>query len=139
MLTGLLVLFVTTVDSNQSEKAALVIFLSASSRLLPSVMKIQAGLMSIYASLGMSFGIGKFEKDLDFLGDLIKLQGTKVQTQGNVEISPFSVEYKGSGFKVVVPKIVLERNQITYFFGPSGNGKSSIIRALTVVTINYNF
>jgi ABC-type bacteriocin/lantibiotic exporter with double-glycine peptidase domain len=39
------------------------------------------------------------------------------------------LEYKNSGFKVVVPKVVLERNQITYFFGPSGNGKSTIVKA----------
>jgi ABC-type multidrug transport system fused ATPase/permease subunit len=129
VLTGLLVLFITTINSSQNERALLVIFLSASARLLPSVMKIQAGLMSIYASLGMSFGFGKFEKDLEFLGEPTQPVSPLFQIQGNVELSPFELEYKNSGFKVVVPKVVLERNQITYFFGPSGNGKSTIVKA----------
>jgi ABC-type multidrug transport system fused ATPase/permease subunit len=129
VLTGLLVLFLTTVNSSQSERAVLVIFLSASSRLLPSIMKIQAGLMSIYASLGMSFGLSAFEKDLEFLGESFEIDSPKNQSQGNVEIPPFVIKYKGSGFMLNVPKVVLERNQITYFFGPSGNGKSSIVKA----------
>lgn len=129
VLTGLLVLFLTTVNSSQSERAALVIFLSASSRLLPSIMKIQAGLMSIYASLGMSFGLSAFEKDLEFLGESIEPNIPKNQSVGNVEIPPFAIKYKSSGFMLTVPKVVLERNQITYFFGPSGNGKSSIVKA----------
>ena len=129
VLTGLLVLFLTTANSSQNERAALVIFLSASSRLLPSIMKIQAGLMSIYASLGMSFGLSAFEKDLEFLGESIEPNIPKNQSLGNVEIPPFVIKYKSSGFMVIVPKVVLERNQITYFFGPSGNGKSSIVKA----------
>ncbi len=129
VFTGLLVLFITTINSSQNERAVLVIFLSASSRLLPSVMKIQAGLMSIYASLGMSFGISKFEKDLEFLGESTQPASPIIKIPGNVELSPFEVTYKSSGFKVAVPKVVLERNQITYFFGPSGNGKSTIVKA----------
>ena len=68
VLMGLIVLFYSTLDSSQSQKNFLIIFLSASSRLLPSIMKIQAGLMSIYASLGMSFGLRNFDDDLKFDG-----------------------------------------------------------------------
>lgn len=130
VITGMLVLFLTTIDSSQSEKTALVIFLSASSRLLPSIMKIQAGLMSIYASLGMSFGIEKFEKDLDFQSESITPEDQRLDIRGNIEISSFELKYNSSGFKVEVPTLIIERNHINYFFGPSGNGKSSIIKAL---------
>lgn len=130
VITGMLVLFLTTIDSSQREKTAMVIFLSASSRLLPSIMKIQAGLMSIYASLGMSFGIEKFEKVLDFQNESITPEDHGFISPGNIEISPFEVKYKSSGFKVEVPSLIIERNHINYFFGPSGNGKSSIVKAL---------
>jgi ABC-type bacteriocin/lantibiotic exporter with double-glycine peptidase domain len=94
-------------------------------------MKIQAGLMSIYASLGMSFGFQKFDSDLNFqnIPSNIELKNSKHQDDF-IRIPAFSLGYMESQFTIDVPELVIEKNQLTFFFGPSGSGKSTIIKSI---------
>lgn len=131
VVTGILILVVSSWNTTASQKSFFIIFLSASSRLLPSIMKIQAGLMSIYASLGMSFGFQKFDSDLNFqnIPSNIELKDSKHQDDF-IRIPAFSLGYMESQFTIDVPELVIEKNQLTFFFGPSGSGKSTIIKSI---------
>jgi ABC-type bacteriocin/lantibiotic exporter with double-glycine peptidase domain len=131
VVTGILILVVSSWNTTASQKSFFIIFLSASSRLLPSIMKIQAGLMSIYASLGMSFGFQKFDSDLNFqnIPSNIELKNSKHQDD-LIRIPAFSLGYMESQFTIDVPELVIEKNQLTFFFGPSGSGKSTIIKSI---------
>ena len=131
VVMGLVILFLSALDASNDQKDFLVVFLAASSRLLPSIMKIQAGLMSIYASLGMSFGIKNFENELNFGETESTTASIPVfQRVSPIRIPPFLLTYPVSGFEIHVSPIVIERNRLTFFFGPSGSGKSSIVKAL---------
>jgi ATP-binding cassette, subfamily B, bacterial PglK len=131
VVTGILVLVVSSMDTTPNQKSFFIIFLSASSRLLPSIMKIQAGLMSIYASLGMSFGFQKFESELNFQDMPSKMEPRDLQLGTiDIQIPAFSISYKDSLFKIEVPELIFEKNQLTFFFGPSGSGKSTIIKSI---------
>lgn len=131
VVTGILILVVSSWNTTPSQKSFFIIFLSASSRLLPSIMKIQAGLMSIYASLGMSFGFQKFESELNFqnIPSNIELKDSKHQDD-IIRIPAFSLGYVDSQFTIDVPELVIEKNQLTFFFGPSGSGKSTIVKSI---------
>ena len=131
VITGVVVLVISSIDTTQSQKGFFIIFLSASSRLLPSIMKIQAGLMSIYASLGMSFGFQRFENELNFQDLPTNMESKNLQQRNReIRIPAFVLGYKESHFVIEVPELILEKNQLTFFFGPSGSGKSSIIKSM---------
>ena len=135
VMMGLIILFLSALNSSNEQKNFLVIFLAASSRLLPSIMKIQAGLMSIYASLGMSFGIKDFEEELDFGATNSTTSAIPVfQQVSPIRLRSFLLSYINSGFEIHVCPIVIERNRLTFFYGPSGSGKSSIVKALLGLT-----
>ena len=111
--------------------ATLSIFLSASTRIAPAVLRIQTGLIGIKSNVGGANKtleiIKSFNEDNLPTGfDALEIE--HVDFQASVSLSNVSFTYPGTSIKAVdCANLEVQPGEIVAFVGPSGAGKSTLV------------
>lgn len=112
--------------------ATLSVFLAASLRVSPAILRLQQGVLSFRSSLGES---GRTLSLLDELSKSAAKADNRIQTSPyatasnlGIEFKEVSFSYRGSDVEAVTQvTFELKRNQSLALVGPSGHGKSTIL------------
>ena len=111
--------------------ASLTIFLAASTRIAPAILRIQQG------SSQLRVGLGNIESTLKIISefnsgyhqDFVSSEKQFVHSgfEPKIQISNLSYAYKNSGFKIENLSLVIEPGTQVAFMGTSGAGKTTLI------------
>ncbi len=132
MLGGLLILcWYYALGASQSKIYVLLIFITASSRLAPAILRLQQGLVQIRGNLGQTLPTLDLDAYLRSLNiyqpDPIKLElSTKFTPR--IVIKDLSFRYdKNSGYELQVSDVLIEPGAHVVIRGSSGSGKSTLV------------
>lgn len=113
--------------------ATLALFLAASSRFVPAMLRIQQSALTIRNSIGTALPtlqlydeISKFT--VPNLSDSSKIGSS---TENSIELFDVSFHYEGKDqFEIRDINLAIKKGQFVAFVGPSGSGKSTVIDLL---------
>lgn len=117
----------------------LAIFLTASTRIAPAVLRVQQGILQITAASSFSAQTFKFIDALLTSKPRRQINRDQVVNRNfipKIEISDLKFSFQNdSGFELDIPDFKIKEAQLTAIVGPSGAGKSSLIDLMLGVQI----
>ena len=121
----------------------LVVFLAASTRIAPSVLRIQQGLLVIQASTGSAETTFKLIEDLENYSPLESfnenLNFSYIGFSPMIEISNLQFKYDNdSFFNVNIADLQIRNGETVAIVGPSGAGKSTFVDLLLGILVPKN-
>ena len=120
--------------------STLVVFLAASMRIAPSVLRIQQGLLMIQANTGSAEGTFRLIKDLDY-NSLLDTSNESLTFAYDsfrpvIKINKLDFQYdEVTSFSVQIPNLQIESGETLAIVGPSGAGKSTFVDLLLGILI----
>lgn len=112
--------------------AVITIFLAASTRIVPSLLRIQGNVLNIRNSIGITNDTFEFLEVLsnyeDQIHSRIKFEKYKKDFSPQIEINDLSFKYsKSENFDLEVSKLTIRPFEVVGFVGKSGSGKSTLV------------
>lgn len=123
----LLAFFQMIVGDFKEGVTSLTVFLVASFRIAPSLLRVQQGYTLLNINLGrISSTVNLLEK-LDTNPSGSKVELIKEPFTPNIDIRNLIFSHQNSPFKMEIPQLRIERGQWVSVIGKSGSGKSTLI------------
>jgi ABC-type multidrug transport system fused ATPase/permease subunit len=111
--------------------ATLSVFLVASSRMLPALVRIQQGLVIIRSSVATAEPFLALNRELPEANKqklvITSFSRNMTDFKGNIKLSDVEFRYKSNSFVLEKINLEIEENSFCAFAGPSGSGKTTLM------------